>query len=318
MPRHSLLSGAALVSAGALVLTACQFSGGTTTVTGNDGACTQISVPAVNIASAPTTLPGIGLAPCPTVPPTTAPPTSAPPTTLPPTTSAPPTTTPPAASTAAARHGWGAPLAGGSDEFSGASVDTTKWWLPGECWPANDTVVAGRCASHVTVQDGCLRQTGTADGKTGWLASKLGQRYGRWEVRARVLSAGPGPQFHPVLIAWPDDDRWPQGGEYDFFESDARDTHATAFMHHPADTVVQTEYNSGPLDLAAWHAYGFEWTPAGLKGYIDGVLWFHHTKPGFDAPRPMHQTIQLDNFVGTSGMPLTFFDIDWARAYPAP
>jgi hypothetical protein len=238
------------------------------------------------------------------------------------TTNPPPTTTPgnpPPANgqTAAAAFNWGTPLPS-SDEFNGTRVDTSKWSLPGECWPANSTVKNGRCASHVTVANGYLTESGTADGKTGWLASKLGQKYGRWEVRARVVpQAGTtGSQFHPVLITWPDSDAWPSGGEYDFFEVNSRDTRATAFLHHPTQSgVVQDEYHSGPLDLTQWHNYGFEWTASGLTGFIDGVQWFRNTAPGVQAPGPMHLTIQLDNFVGKSGLQPTHFDVDWARIY---
>jgi beta-glucanase (GH16 family) len=238
-----------------------------------------------------------------------------------PTTTLAPTTTPvPAAGdTAAARFNWGTPLPA-SDEFTGTSVDTSKWSLPGECWPANDTVKNGRCASHVTVANGMLTETITADGKTGWVASKLGQRFGRWEVRARVVPqpGTSGAQSHPVLITWPDNNAFPSGGEYDFFEVDSRDTRVTAFLHHPTQSgVVQDQFTSGTVDLTQFHNYGFEWAPSGLTGYIDGQVWFHDTDPKVQAPGPMHLTMQLDNFVGKSGLQPTRFDIDFARIYKA-
>lgn len=324
MPRTRLLAGPALVCAGALVLTACQFSGGTTTVTGNDGTCTQISVPAVNLAAAPaapTTLPGIGLAPCPTAPPTTTPPTSAPPTTQPPATTAPPTTTPPAAGTAAARYGWG-PALPESDEFNYTGApDTAKWDTADECWPGHDGN-GRRCASKSTVQDGLLRQTGTAGGDTGWLASKRGQKFGRWEVRARSANTAPsnGRQYHPVLITWPVSDAWPSGAEYDYLENGAPGEQcAEAFLHYPNHQPrVQEHARKCGVDLSQWHAFGFEWTPAGLVGYIDGVEWFRHATDCIQcAPGPMRQTIQLDNFYG-GGMTPAVFEVDWARVYPAP
>jgi hypothetical protein len=337
MRRHALI-GAPLVAVSVLVLSACQFTGGSTRVIGNDGSCTQVTVPAVDLAAPtqPTTLPGVQLAPCTTTPPTTSPTTPpveptttkvpTPPTTVEPTPTTtvepppPPTTTPvpPPADTAAARFNWGTPLPA-SDEFTGSKVDTTRWDLPGECWPANDTVKAGRCASHVTVANGVLSEAITADGKTGWVASKFGQRYGRWEVRARVVPqpGTSGAESHPVLILWPDSDAWPSGGELDFFEADSRDTRVTAFLHHPTKSgVVQDEYHSGPIDLTQWHAYAIDWSPSGMTGYIDGQQWFRDTAPGVQPPGPMHATCQLDNFVG-KGMQPTRFDIDWARIYRA-
>ncbi|TCC64096.1 glycosyl hydrolase family protein [Kribbella pittospori] len=207
-----------------------------------------------------------------------------------------------------------------SDEFDYTGApDESRWAIYGGvdgCWPGH----AGngqRCGYTNTVQDGYLRQTGYANGDTAGLASDLGQKYGRWEVRARVIADGnSGHAYHPVLITWPDSDEWPQGGEYDYFEVNVGDTSATAFMHHPTDSeVIQDEYHSGSLDLAQWHNYGFEWAPDGLTGYIDGQVWFHDTDPDVQAPGPMHQTIQLDNFCGCT-MQKAYFDVGWARVYP--
>lgn len=319
-PHRGHLVLGALTSGCAFALAACTWSGGATTVTGDNGSCTQVTVPSINLAppTAPTTLPGVQLAPCPTTPPTTtAPPTTAPPTTppttVPPTTTPPTTSTapPPPANTAAAKFGWGTPLAA-SDEFTGTTVDGSKWGQPGECWPANSTVVNGRCKSHNSISGGIFTETGTSDGKTGYLSSTFGQKYGRWEVRMRVVS-GSGKPFHPVLLLWPDSEQWPSGGEYDFFEDDSNDTTVTAFLHHPDGS--QDHYESGPVDISAWHSYGFEWTSSGLTGYIDGNVWFHDTKSSAQAPGPMHMTAQLDDPNSTSGMAPTTMQLDWARVY---
>ena len=222
--------------------------------------------------------------------------------------------------TAAGNYNWGTPLPA-SDEFGYTGApDQSKWGIYGGA----DGCTAGhsgngqRCGYTNTVQDGYLRQTGYENGDSAGLASTFGQKYGRWEVRARVQSAGgDGYAYHPVLITWPDSDEWPQGGEYDYFEVNVGDTSATAFMHHPTDSgVVQDEYHSDALDLSQWHNYGFEWAPDGLTGYIDGKPWFHDTDPDVQAPGPMHQTIQLDNFCGCA-MQKAYFDVDWARVYPS-
>jgi hypothetical protein len=251
-------------------------------------------------------------------PPTTQP--TAPPTTVvpPPTTTQPPPTTttppPPVTGTAAGAFNWGVPLPQ-SDEFNYVGKpDTTKWDIAGECWPGH----AGngrRCASRSTVANGYLRETGLANGDTGWLASNVDLKTGRWEVRARMASdGGTGHAYHPVLITWPQSDEWPQGGEYDFMETDIGKPGVEAFMHHPTSgSVVQDEY-SKTVDITQWHNYGFEWSTTGLTGYIDGVVWFHDTKAGIQAPGPMHLTIQLDDFYG-SGMQPAHFDVDWARIY---
>ncbi|MGA8116123.1 MAG: glycoside hydrolase family 16 protein [Actinocatenispora sp.] len=235
-----------------------------------------------------------------------------------------PTQPPSDGDTAAGNFDWGTPLPQ-SDEFDYTGApDPDKWDAYGEggdtggsgsnCWPGH----AGngrRCAGKNQVADGYLRQTGEQNGDSAGLASDLGQKYGRWEIRARVQAAAgaSGNPYHPVLITWPDSDQWPSGGEYDFFEVNVGDAKATAFLHHPSGS--QDEYQSGSVDLSQWHNYGFEWTSGGLTGYLDGQEWFHDTDPSVQAPGPMHLTIQLDDFFGAGGMQKAYFDVDWAHLY---
>lgn len=233
----------------------------------------------------------------------------------------PPSTTvapPPAGdTTAAVRFGWGTPLAS-SDEFSyTGSPDSAKWTPAGECWPGH----AGngrRCASRSTVAGGFLRETGLTNGDTGWLENRTNQLHGRWEARVRIGADGAsGHPYHPVLLTWPKSDVWPQSGEYDFWEVNVGDARSTAFIHHPANSVIQDEYHSGAMDLTQWHNYAVEWVPGHIRGYIDGAQWFDTTDPNAQAPEPMHGTIQLDNFFGASGMQPAHMDVDWYRVYGA-
>lgn len=337
-----------LVLAAVLALAGCRVAGGTTQVTDDKGACTQVTVPSFDAAppSAATTLPGVVLAPCPT---TTPPASSSPATTTPPaststtpsatpsatTTPSSPASTPPATTTtvpptssstppppagdgvtAAARLGWGTPIAAASDEFNDTVIDRAKWGLPGECWPANSTVKAGRCGSHNREANGYVRQTMTPDGKTGYMSNRFGQKYGKWEVRGKITTATPGKPGHPNWLLWPDSERWPQGGEYDYMEVSSDAQRASAYIHHPTQSGVKQDiYHSGALNLGEWHNYAIEWTPQRVRGFIDGVAWFDDTNPGAQAPGPMHGTIQLDNFVGTSGMATVHMDTDWFRVY---
>lgn len=229
----------------------------------------------------------------------------------------------PADQTAAARFGWGKPLPA-SDEFGYTGApDPRRWSVYGKggrdnCWPGH----AGngrRCASANKVADGYLRQTGLSNGDTAGIASRFGQKYGRWEVRARMAAAGGGGRaYHPVLITWPDSDKWPQGAEYDFLENNIGDRCAEAFLHYPNHQPRRQEHaEKCGVDLTRWHNYGFEWTTKGLVGYLDGAEWFRFGRDGIqNAPGPMHLTVQLDNFHGR-GMQKAYFDVDWARVYPA-
>ena len=322
MKRGALVTALALT--GALTLSGCQFSGtGSISCTENEKGETVCTGSAT---MDPTTPPLTTAPPTTTVTPTT---TTNPPSTSvqpPTTTTRPPVTTPlqtttqPPASvdTAAARFGWGTPLPA-SDEFNySGTPDPAKWGRYGDggCVPGHDGN-GRRCGARNQVGDGFLRQSGLSNGDTAGLASKLDQKYGRWEVRARFDAApgATGNPYHAVLINWPQSNQWPAGAEYDFLEVVRGDKGATAFLHYPNHQPKRQESAYKQLDLTQWHNYGFEWTASGLVGFIDGVEWFRFASNGIqNAPGPMHLTIQLDNFHG-GGMQAANFDVDWARIY---
>jgi hypothetical protein len=247
--------------------------------------------------------------------------------TTPPTTT-PPTTTPPDQDTAAARFSWGTPLASASDEFDYGSAtapavpDPAKWSLPGDgsaCWQGH---AAGlRCGKNTRVTGTYVRETGEADGDSGWLGSKTSLRYGRWEIRARSQATGAnnGNQYHPVSLLWPDSGTWPDDGEYDYMENSAPGEQcAVAFMHYPQHDQKQEKAQKCAVDLTQWHNFGFEWTDNHVTGYLDGVPWFTFDQGCIQcAPGPMYQTFQLDDFDGTNQQPATF-DVDWTRVYAIP
>ena len=244
----------------------------------------------------------------------------------------------PSGATAAERFNWGTPLPA-SDEFNYGSPtqpavpDQTKWSLAGggvnQCWPGH----AGngqRCDANTRVLGGVLRMTGAANGDSGWLGSRTGRQYGRWESRVRSTNtaASNGRQYHPLLIIWPDSNRWPEDGEYDYLENGAPgESCAEAFLHYPHNPgAVQQEFaretNCG-ASLTEWHNVAFEWTPTHVAGFIDGQEWFRFSGGATSTRRCIqcmpsgHLTIQLDNFFGTN-MTAATYEVDWHREYSAP
>lgn len=233
---------------------------------------------------------------------------------------------------AAERHGWGTPIAAGSDEFNYGSAsepavpDRNKWWIAGRdvgaCWPGHDGN-GRRCDKNTRVYGGVLRQVGEANGDSGWIASRFGQRYGRWESRVRSLPTSPsnGRPYHPVLILWPDSNHWPHDGEYDYLENLAPgEDCAEARIHYPGSPAQFEFAQKCGVDLSQWHNIAIEWTPDHVKGFIDGEEWFsfsggaNSTRNVIQSAPSMHQTIQLDNFYGGS-MQTAIFEVDWTRAY---
>ncbi|WP_344741752.1 glycoside hydrolase family 16 protein [Pseudonocardia halophobica] len=273
------------------------------------------------------------VAPPATVPPATVPPATVPPATVPPAT-VPPATVPPVAvppvpaepDTAAEKYGWGTPLPE-SDEFDYTGApDSAKWDTINGCW-AGHNGNGKRCGANSTVDGEKLIQKGSENGDTGWLASKLDQRYGRWEARVRSFNTGDsGKEYHPLLIVWPESDSWPEDGEYDFLENQAPGEEcANAFIHYPHPNMpVQQEFleeEDCGAPLSEWHNIAFEWTPDHVRGYVDGKEWYtleDGAGPGGrkniqDMPSG-HLTIQFDNFHG-GGMREASYEIDWVRMY---
>jgi hypothetical protein len=144
--------------------------------------------------------------------------------------------------------------------------------------------------------------------------------YCRAEWRVRTYSINPaavGNRYHSVVIDWPTSDLWPQGGEYDFYECDPESGKYEAYLHIPGNDGSAQEYVTKACDISLWHNIAFEWTSAGIKGWLDGVQVFAYTGSYIQAPTPMQLTFQLDNFFGTNMLPGKF-EAMWMRLYTRP
>jgi len=204
--------------------------------------------------------------------------------------------------TAATTHGWGTPSR--EDDFTGGVGD---WGIyDGSGHDGNGR----RSPDAISAQDGVLTITGTPDGTTGGMAWNPGRMYGRWE--ARVRSPAGDPDYHSVLLLWPDAENWPVGGEVDFMEiSDASRQNVEMFLHYGADnSQVQGDVD---VDATEWHNWAVEWTPDHIAAFLDGEEWWRTDDTGILPPGPMHLTIQLDNFGGPGQE--TQMHVDWVREY---
>jgi hypothetical protein len=230
-------------------------------------------------------------------------------------------TTPPPSSDdgtqAAVVLGWGPVIDG--DEFDYIGSPNSKWGMydgPGH----DDNGI--RSPDAFSVANGVLTCYGdnVNGGTTGGMAFKRETKYVRIEWRVRTYSinpAGKGNRYHPVLIMWPTSDRWPQDGEYDFFECDCDSGKYEHFEHIPGNDGSAQEYDSLSLDIQNYHNYAFEWSKTGIKGYIDGKKVWEYNGSYILAPGTMHPTIQLDNFYGSNMEPAKF-EAKWMRIYASP
>jgi Glycosyl hydrolases family 16 len=205
---------------------------------------------------------------------------------------------------AAGKNGW--KLAGG-DEFNGNGL-SDKW---GVYDGAGHDGKGRREPGQVSVQGGNLVISGDGDGNTGGVSYKDGQKFGKWEMRAKYPSGD--KQYHPVLILWPDSGNWPADGEIDFAETNSAADDISFFLHYNASNEQVSDTKK--VDLTQWHNYAVEWVNGRITGYIDGVKWFESTDGDTMPPGSMHPTIQLDYFPSGGDLKPSQMLIDYMRVY---
>lgn len=218
---------------------------------------------------------------------------------------------------AAVLLGWGSVIDG--DEFAYTGAPGGKWSMYNGPGHAGNGL---RRPSAFSVHDGMCTITGDAAGTSGGMAFRRDEYGYRVEVRSRTYSINPnggGRLYHPVWILWPQSNQWPEGAEYDWFETDCDSGKFGLFMHLPNHTPYRQDHYEESLDIQNWHNYACEWNPRArtLKTWIDGRLVYNGQGRVAEAPGPMHVTFQLDNFFGNNMKPARF-DAQWVRIYARP
>jgi hypothetical protein len=213
-------------------------------------------------------------------------------------------------SQAATARGWGAVVAG--DEFSNTGApDSTKWSV------FNGTGHAGkgvRSPQAWSVANGVATVSGNSAGTTGGMSAKFAQqKYGKWETRMRTNARD--PEYHPVLILWPNNNTSPNCAEIDYAEGSTNTAQIKFFLHYACGGSNFQTTAAKTIDTTQWHNYAVEWTPAGITGYIDGVKTFSDTNPAHLPSVGMHQTLQLDWFPDGSATKPSQMQVDWVRVY---
>jgi beta-glucanase (GH16 family) len=248
--------------------------------------------------------------------------------------SAPPPAPSPRASTAAPSPRASAPALPGTtlvdvDDFTGTSVDTSKWEVY-EAAASNG--VSQWLRSMVSVSDGELRiaghgrspdGVGNVSGGLCWCRGNGNQTYGIWQVRAR-FEAGTG--YGQAILLWPESNRWPQDGELDFVETPfGPKTTAVGTVHWGADNKQDARRTKG--DFTAWHTYTVEWRAGYVKMSIDSTVYYDSTtssaRPVIPSD-PMQLAIQQEpGPFGRSWVPApngstpdqVVMHVDWVRLY---
>ncbi len=208
-----------------------------------------------------------------------------------------------------------------NDEFSGSSVDQTKWTsivgdgCPTLCGFGNNEEQWYR-PENTTVQNGKLVITTRNEfvGGKQYTSSKLvtsgkfNSRYGRYEASIKLPSAG---GIWPAFWMLPENGSWPFTGEIDIMEAQHKNPESIGGTVHYSNGGWRfngREYSAG-LDLSAgFHEYAVEWEPNEIRWYVDNQLYHSVTPATTVDPWPFSQGdwyIILNVAVGGPGTPYT-------------
>ena len=219
---------------------------------------------------------------------------------------------------------WGMPIY--QDHFNGGSLSTADWYIYDDT--DNPDAKPPRRPDAVKVHDGVLQLIGgvNAEGKdvSGGIQSKMGRKYGRWEIRFKVDR---GSGYSAAVLLWPErNEDWPDAGEIDFTEIPGGDrTTAHTIVHNGPDNeqVGATMH----ADFTQWHTVGVEWTADYVAFYLDGAKQqFTVTDPTM-VPNltPMRLALQLDQGCddwiecrNSQTPPQVGMNVDWVKVYAAP
>jgi beta-glucanase (GH16 family) len=223
------------------------------------------------------------------------------------------------------------------DEFDGRTIDTNKWvvgmtWWQGRqpAWfnPKNVQVHGGQL--HLTMRKEPVPEQTTARGYHDYTSAAMHAKsrssYGYYEVKARPMNSGGSSSF---WFQQEDRDLFPKWlTEIDVFElcgksatHDRRD-YMTVHVFSTPDEKRHWQIGSyweAPRRLAeGFHVFGFEWDPAELRWYVDGVLV--HTVQNTHWHQPLLLTFDSETMPEWFGMPNdadlpSTFSIEYVRAW---
>ena len=230
------------------------------------------------------------------------------------------------------------------DEFSGSSLDSSKWEvLTDHLWgnacyvnsPENIFVGGGNLTLRATKSSSTVSCSGLSNNYATGAAQTMGkfsQKYGRFEMRAK-LPAGQG--MWPAFWLLPQDSPyggWPVSGEIDVMEALGHQpsiAHATLHWGDSGgnDTGEGFECAVSPNYSDDYHTYTLEWAENSMAIYFDGTLCHDFTSwsspLGFPKPfdQPFYMIVNLSvggEWPGEPDGSTTFpgdFVIDYVRAW---
>ncbi len=215
-----------------------------------------------------------------------------------------------------------------NDEFSGTSLDSTKYVKYWGKATTNGTVSWWNGGKSLIFQNGLLRlkiakENVTQNGVTypytaGGFTQLTAQTYGRWVVRAR-FPQGAGTQGYMGLFR--QDFKWPP--EIDFAEVRGKLPQENVFTQHYSQNGknVSEVFKLQNFSTTQFHEYTVIWEPGKLTWLVDGVQKFTTTQKFENAPMHLAVGDLVGNCTSFAGCPTastvfpTYMDIDYIRIY---
>lgn len=178
-----------------------------------------------------------------------------------------------------------------SDEFTGSSLDESKWAY--ETGSGHNNEAQYYTEDNVTVSDGTLKITAKRENIEGYEYTSgrletitddgealFSTKYGRIEARIKLPK---GEGLWPAFWMQPVEDEygsWPLSGEIDIMEARGRLVNEVNGAIHfgesrPFNRQLHDSYTFGPnTDITDFHVYAVEWKENTIIWYVDGVEYF--------------------------------------------
>lgn len=227
-----------------------------------------------------------------------------------------------------------------SDEFNTNGVpDAAKWTFEtgGNGWGNNELQYYTN-GNNAVVDNGILKITAKKEtfGGRNYTSTRMITKnkgdwaFGRFEIKARIPK---GVGSWPAIWLLATDNAyggWPNSGEIDIMEHVGFDLFKIHF------TVHNKTYNGGngkgaerviPTAVDSFHIYRCDWTPVGIRGFIDGEQYFEYANTyssfeGWPYDQRFFMILNIavgGNWGGQQGVDDTIFpatmEIDYIKVY---
>jgi beta-glucanase (GH16 family) len=215
-----------------------------------------------------------------------------------------------------------------SDEFSGSSLDMSKWQYglgpvrAGIC--TTDAVSVG--GGNMTITTYSVNNGGTLEHHTGYLSQEpFGQKYGYFETRMKATVSSGQRSSYWMMPAVGSSGFWTEM-DFELFGYMPNTANlAVIWDGYGADMKISSTVVNVP-SVSSFHTYGLAWDPSGYRYYIDNVLRWSCADALAQVPERVLLTSEVSSSDWEGGIPTggygSFgsssnpkFTVDYVRIY---